>query len=182
MERISLFAYGTLKFGCVNFNGYCSGAADINDAWIIGNIHNFSSQSDLYPIIKVPYTSILYEQTTNLGIDLSLYIKNYNVYPRKMDVGDEYYGVILGQIITFEDTPANLQERFSELDRLEGLTGSAKVSTLGYSRKIVNAQTLGGNKKITPCFVYHYERVALAPKIEGGLWVPGNLTRTANVV
>ncbi len=168
MEKIALFVYGTLKQGYSNFDNFCSGANQIIEAKVSGNIYNYDKGFSGFPVAKIPNSSIFSKMSQSLGRDLGAYLELVKTSKFEWLFEEEGFGQINGELMIFEDTPSNLQERFSALDYLENINPKAGISHLGYTRVVTVAETKDG--KFIPCFMYILETQPKGDRLMSGTW------------
>jgi gamma-glutamylcyclotransferase (GGCT)/AIG2-like uncharacterized protein YtfP len=115
-----LFAYGTLKRGCVNHDAFCRGAVSVQEASVCGKLYELAGG---VPVLNVPNELILAEGTNDIVSDLDLQSGlratafHIDCFPFVDPSYEDGWGTVHGELITFDDPG----DRIRAIDDLEGL-------------------------------------------------------------
>ncbi len=161
---LKLFVYGTLKRGYWNYDKYCQGVLDIENAATPGRLYELTTG---IPMLEIPSENILASGSGDPGADASLQngCLDQGASFRgelKIDVS-EGWNWVRGEILTFDDPDA----RLPSIDALERFQPDGPSH---YRRVLAPVLTDSGQKNVVWLYIAANPLPQSAQWLSGGVW------------
>lgn len=128
--KLYVFVYGTLKKGYGNDRYYCQGYKEVIKGEITGQLYDLNA----FPMAEIGDDKILYSAGDSFAEDLLM--------TRKVKDWEAFDGEkIIGEIVSFEGTEAEIHNKIAGFDSLEG-------HPTFYERVLVPSVDINGKERL----------------------------------
>lgn len=161
---LKLFVYGTLKRGYWNYDKYCQGVRDIENAATPGRLYELTTG---IPMLQIPSENILEGGSGDPGADASLqndFLDQGASSQEELKIAvSEGWNWVRGEILTFDDPGA----RLPSIDALERFQPDGHSH---YRRVLAPVLTDSGQKKVVWLYIAANPLPQSAQWLSGGVW------------